>query len=148
MPANTGFGTLTIGKDVSIDVTLPSGQVLNIDRVTSFDKKQETTSLNSKGMDGIHRFAEIPDGWTGSIGIDRGGHSLDDFFAALEADYYATGTLNNVRITETIEDTDGTVTQFRYDGVAMKFSDAGKSQPDAYVTQQLSWKASKRIKVL
>jgi len=148
MPANTGFGSLTIGKDISIDVTLPNGQILNIDRVTMFDKRQETSRLASKGMDGIHRRAEIPDGWSGTISIDRGGPSIDNFFAALEANYYATGQLGVVRITETIQDTDGTTTQFRYDGVALKLSDAGSSSADKYVSQKIDWTAAKRIKVL
>ena len=148
MPVNTGFGVLSIGKDVSIDVTLPNGQILNIDKVTAFDAKQDTTALNSKGLDGIHRFAEIPDGWSGSITIDRAGPGVDNFFAAVEASYYATGTLNAVRITQTIQEDAGTITQYRFDGVALKFTDAGSWSGDKYATQKLDFKASKRIKVI
>lgn len=148
MPANTGFGTLTIGKDIAIDVTLPTGTILNIDRVTSFDKKQMTTHLSSKGMDGLHRHAEIPDGWQGTITIDRAGPSIDNFFAALEANYYATGNISPVRITETIQDTDGTTTQFRYEGCSLKLSEGGSSTSDKYVSQKIDWMSSVRKKVL
>lgn len=148
MPVDTGFGQLTIGKNVSIDITLQNGRILELDVTTGFDKKQETTSLNSKGLDGIHRVSDIPDGWTGTITLDRGGPVLDDYFAAVEAGYYRNGTLRNCTITETIEDVNDVITQYKYLGVSIKFADAGKAGPDQYVTQSLSWRAAQRIKVL
>ena len=147
MPANTGFGPLSIGRDIAVDVTLPDGTVLELNVITGFDKRQDTTKLNSKGLDGIHRHADIPDGWSGSINIDRGSPALENFFAALEASYYATGVLNAVRIFETIIEADQSVSQFRYDGVALQLSDGGKSGPDQYVTQTIAWRSSKRTKV-
>ena len=147
MPVNTGFGTLNIGKDVSLDITLPDNSILRINITTSFTAKQNTKELDSKGLDGINRLASLPDTWSGEFSIDRGSSRLDDYFAAGEAGYYANGTLNAIRITQTITEGDGTITQYRYDGVALSYVDAGNWAGDAYVKQKLNWRASKRIKV-
>lgn len=148
MPVDTGFGTLNIGKDVALDVVLPDNSILTINITTSFTAKQVTKALDSKGIDGINRVAEIPDSWSGSFAIDRSGSGLDDYFAAVEAGYYANGTLSAVRITQTITEPSGQISQYRYDGVALSLNDAGQWSGDAYVKQTINWRASKRIKVL
>ncbi|OCJ12470.1 hypothetical protein A6U86_05460 [Rhizobium sp. AC27/96] len=147
MPVNTGFGSLNIGKDAVLDVILPDNSILPLAILTSFTKKQNTKELDSKGLDGINRLASIPDTWSGDLSVDRASSVLDDYFAQVEATYFATGTLNALRITETITETNGTITQYRYDGVALAYADAGTFTGDAYVKQKLNWKASKRIKV-
>lgn len=147
MPVNTGFGTLNIGKDIQLDVTLPNNQVLQFNFITAFNAKQNTKELDSKGIDGINRLASLPDTWSGDFTIDRASSNLDDYFAAVEAGYYANGTLNAVRITETKTEANGVITQYRYDGVALSYTDAGTWTGDAYVKQKLAFKASKKIKV-
>lgn len=147
MPANTGFGSLNIGKDVVVDVTNVAGQIVPINITTSFSKKQNTKELSSKGLDGINRYASVPDGWSGEFMADRADSTLDDFFAALEANYYATGQLNSVRITETITEANGTFSQYRYLGVTLSMPDGGTAQGEAYIKQKIAWHASKRVKV-
>jgi hypothetical protein len=147
MPVNTGFGTLNIGKDVVLDITLPNNQVLQVSYITAFTAKQNTKELDSKGLDGINRLASLPDTWSGDFSIDRASSALDDYFAQVEAGYYSGGILNAVRITETIQEASGVITQYRYDGVSLSYTDAGNYQGDAYVKQKLTWKASRRIKV-
>lgn len=148
MPVNTGFGTLNIGKDVLLDITLPNNQVLQVSYITAFTAKQNTKELDSKGLDGINRLSSLPDTWSGDFSVDRANSNLDDYFAAVEAGYYSNnGVLNAVRITETISEANGVITQYRYDGVALSYTDAGNYAGDAYVKQKISWKASKRIKV-
>lgn len=147
MPANTGFGILSVGKDCVIDVVLPTGQILNIDKVTSFDAKQDTNPIASKGMDGINRNAVVPHGWSGSIKIDRGSHALDDYFAKYESDYYAGKTITNVIINATIQEGDGTITSWQFRGCAIDYSNAGMWQADKFIDQAITFKASQRIKV-
>ncbi|MBM7045443.1 MULTISPECIES: hypothetical protein [Rhizobium] len=147
MPVNTGFGSLNIGKDVSLDIVLPDNSILPLAILTSFNKKQNTKELDSKGLDGVNRLASLPDTWSGDMAVDRASSVLDDYFAQVEAGYYNNGTLNALRITETILETNGTITQYRYDGVALNLADGGTFKGDAYVNQKINWKASKRIKV-
>jgi hypothetical protein len=147
MPVNTGFGAMNIGKDAVLDIVLPDNSILPLAILTSFSAKQNTKELNSKGLDGINRLASIPDTWSGDMSVDRSSSVLDDYFAQVEAGYFANGTLNALRITETITETDGTISQYRFDGVALAYADAGTYHGDDYVKQKLNWKASKRIKV-
>lgn len=146
MPVNTGFGVLNIGKDVVLDLIGPNGQTISVNITTGFTAKQDTKQLDSKGLDGINRVASIPDTWSGDFTIDRSGSSVDDFIAAIEAQYYNTGVLNNFRITQTTQEPSG-ISQFRFDGVALSLPDAGDWKGDAYVKQKISWKASKRLKI-
>lgn len=147
MAVNTGFGSLNIGKDVALDLVLSDNSILNVAILTGFTKKQNTKGLDSKGLDGINRLADIPDTWSGDLSIDRASSVLDDYIAQREAAYYNNGILPNLRIMETIQEPDGSITQYRYDGVSITLADGGTFQADAYVKQKINWRASKRIKV-
>lgn len=147
MPVNTSYGVFSTGVDISVDVTLPSGAPLVISNVTGWDRKMDASSLKSKGIDGVTRLAFLPESWSGSFDIDRANHSLDDFFAAVEANYYSGVTVQNVTITETIREGDGTISQYRYQGVALHYGDAGSWKGAEYVKQKVEFMASRRIKV-
>jgi hypothetical protein len=136
----------TIGRDVSIDITMPQGPV-RFSIVTGFSKKQISTGIESKGLDGKNRFGEIPSGWEGTVDVDRANPDLDRAFAYLEGLYYAGLNVPESAITETITEPDGSVTQWQYVGVAFKYDDAGNAQGDAKVTQKFSWKASLRNEI-
>ena len=147
MPLDTGFGTMSIGKDYAVDVVQPGGQVLRIGNVTDFDAKPNTKDLKSEGIDGVVRHATIPGGWTLTFNMDRQDRVVDDFFAQFELDYYAGKTLRNCTVTETINEPDGTVSQWRYVGVALKLDDNGKRKADEYVKMKMSGHCSKRLRV-
>ena len=49
MPVNTNFGTLSIGRDVTIDVVLPTGLILRTNQITDFDAKYQSTLSLVKG---------------------------------------------------------------------------------------------------
>ena len=142
MPIN-GF---TIGRDVSIAVNLPNGPV-TFSNVTDFHAKQMSTGIESKGIDGINRFGEIPSGWDGTIEIDRADANMDIAFNYLEGLYYQGQNVPASQITETIVEPSGGLTSWRYIGVAFKFDDHGNFKGDSKVTQKLSWKCSQRIRV-
>jgi hypothetical protein len=145
MPATNGF---TVGRDVFIDLTLSTGPLRLPTTTTGFDAKQETKELTSHGLDGVNRFAELPAGWKGSVEMDRSDSVIDDYFAQMEADYYAGKITNPATITETISEANGSVSQYRYIGVVFKFQEAGKKRGDDKVAQTIGWSASKRLKVL
>ena len=142
MPIN-GF---TVGRDVTIAINLPNGPVA-FSNVTDFHAKQITKGIESKGIDGIDRFGEIPSGWEGGIEIDRADANMDAAFSYLEGLYYQGVNVPASQITETITEPQGGLTQWRYIGVAFKYDDHGSFKGDAKVAQKLSWKASQRIRV-
>lgn len=142
MPVN-GF---SVGRDVSLDITGPSGP-LRFNLITKFSSKQSTKENAVKGLDGITRPVRFFDGWTGSLDIERQDATIDDYFSQLEANYYAGINEASVTITETITEVSGAVTQYRYMGVLLKLDDAGDWSGDATVKQKLSFVASRRVKV-
>lgn len=143
MPMN-GF---TVGRDVTITLFGNLGQVVAFARITSFDKKQETVHVESKGMDGVIRHLELPNGWTGNLTYDRASSAIDDYFALLESSYYGGLNIPAAQITETITEANGGTTQYRFTGVMLKLDDAGRSAGENLVSQKISWCASKRLKI-
>jgi len=142
MPVN-GF---SVGRDVTLTIVSPSGP-LNFSLITDFTSKPEQTEKKIKGLDGVTRHARFPDGWTGSFSIERQDSTVDDYFAALEANYYAGLNEQPCTITETITEASGAVSQFRYLNVLLKLDDAGDWSGDNTVKQKISFLASQRQKI-
>jgi len=138
----------TIGKDVSIDLFTSKG-VLPIPAawITQFDAKPATTNTTSKGLDGVTRYGVFPDGWKGTIAVDRMGPALDQFWAQIEADFYAGNNIATGTITETIKEPDGSISQYRYLGVMFDFKDAGSRVANQLVKQKLDFMAARRVRV-
>lgn len=136
-------GGFTIGRDVAVIFNLPQGPV-KFSNLTGFTRKQISTGIESKGLDGVDRFGEIPSGWEGTVELDRANPNLDRAIAYLEGLYYAGQNVPGSTFSETTTNPDGSITQFRYTGVALKFDNAGDAKGDAKVTQTFSWKASRR----
>jgi hypothetical protein len=103
-------------------------------------------SRKVKRFDGVTDFLELPDGWEGSFDFERAGGFIDDYFASLEADYYAGEDLPTVSITETITEPGGGVSQYRYTNVTLKYSNAGDKNGSDTVKQKIDFLASRRIK--
>lgn len=143
MPQNA----FSVGRDISLDVITQNGP-LSFGLITKFTSKQDVVDKKIKGLDGITRHVRFFDGWSGGFEITRQGSELDDFFANAEADYYAGVTEQGSTITETISEVDGSISQYRYLGVLLKFDDAGDKAGDDTINQKVSFMASRRIKVV
>lgn len=138
----------SVGRDVSLDLYTSKGILpITAAAITSFDTKPQTTSTASKGLDGMTRYGVFPDGWMGTLSIDRLSGQLDAFWAQIEADFYAGVNILPGTITETIQEPDGSVSQYRYIGVMFDFKDAGTKVANQLVKQSLNFMAARRIKV-
>lgn len=137
---------LSIGKDVSVALITSYGPV-NFNITTSFHPKAKYHDLRSVGLDGTVRDAPIPAGWDITFKIDRGGASVDAYFAQVEADYFAGVPTQAGTILETITEPDGTVSQWRYDNVMLKYDDAGERVGDKTIQIGVHGTASRRIQV-
>lgn len=145
MPIN-GF---SVGKDVTLDIIHPlTGGLLTIGNIVSFESRQMTVDRNSHGIDGVNRFLEIPSGWEGSFMLDRENVNFDLFVSILEAAYYQGVATPPATITETITETDGTITQFVYTGAMVKFPELGRWRGDDKVEQRMDFRASKRNQLI
>jgi hypothetical protein len=142
MPVN-GF---TVGRDYAVNVQTPSGP-LQFNLVTKFTKKQDLIDKKIKGLDGETRHVVFPDGWAGTFEIERQDSTVDDFFAAQEAAYYAGQNSLPSTITETVTEVSGAITQYQYTGVILKFPNPGDAAGDETVKMTVDWLARRRIKL-
>ncbi|PLT18740.1 hypothetical protein [Ralstonia mannitolilytica] len=136
----------SVGRDYTLVLQTSTGP-LQLNKITSFKSKQEVTDVRVKRLDGITDHVRFFDGWSGSFDIERQDASADNYFAQLEANYYAGLNEQAAQIYETIQEANGAVSQFRYDGVLMTLDDAGNRAGDATVKQSIKFVASRRIKV-
>ncbi len=143
MPASN----FTLGKDVVLNVNTPNGPFVLPATVTGFESKAEYSAIKSKPLNGVNIEISIPEGWRGSITLDRSDASVDTFFARQEAGYYAGQNLLTATITESIREADGTVSVFLYTGVSLRFDEAGKKTSDAKIQQTIGFFASQRVQL-
>lgn len=136
----------SVGRDYTLVLQTPTGP-LNLSKITSFKSKQDVTDVRVKRLDGITDHVRFFDGWSGSFDIERQDATADNYFAQLEANFYAGINESPAQIYETIQEANGSVSQFRYDGVLMTFADAGNRAGDATIKQSINFVASRRIKV-
>lgn len=143
MPIN-GF---SVGRDITLDIITAQG-LLQLGLLTQFTSKPEVTDEKIKGLDGITRHVRFPDGWSGSFELKRQDNRLDTYFTQLEEDYYAGLNEQPATITETIVEPNGTLSQYRYEGVLLKLEEAGDWQGDKTIQQKLSFVASRRRRLI
>lgn len=139
-------GPFNTGRDVSIDVAGPNG-VITLSLIVDFQSRQMVSKLKSSGLDGVTRFYNVPDGWSGAITIDRANSALDDLITAYEAAYYNGSTRVQGTITETIQEVDGTISQWRYSNCEFECPDAGNWRKDSNVSPKLDFEASRRTRI-
>jgi hypothetical protein len=142
MPLN-GY---SVGRDLSLDIIGPNGPV-NLNQIVGFTAKPDVTDKKIKGLDGITRHLRFPDGWSGSFDLERQNNVVDDYFSTLEANYYAGLNENPATITETIQEVDGSVSQYRFLQVLLTLEDAGSFKGDDTVHQKVRFVAARRVKV-
>jgi len=142
MPLN-GF---SVGRDITLSINTDQG-VKRFSLITGFSSKPQSTDQRLKGIDGITRHLVFPEGWQGTFNLERQDNTLDDYWATIEENYYSGLSLGEASITETITEVDGSISQYRYQGVIFKLNDAGDWKGDKSVSQSLDFLASRRIKV-
>lgn len=144
MPTNE----LNIGNDWVLDVIDPlNGGVQSWSLITGFSKKQNTKRIESNALDGLTRIADLPDTWEGTITLDRNSPAVDNYFAAREDAYFAKRVQPPCTITETINEVDGGISQWRYEGVSLTLDNGGNAQGKDKVEMNVNWIATRRRKV-
>lgn len=141
------IGGQSLGKDVRIVLVSPQGTI-NIPpaAITRFNVAPETTNEKRLGLDGEVRHLVQPAGYKGSVDIDRFNSNLEDYWAAFEEAYYAGANIGWGYIQETIQNPDGSVSQWRYEKVVFDVKDFGDREGDKIVKMKLDFMASKRTR--
>ncbi|PRP68701.1 hypothetical protein BUE93_20770 [Chromobacterium amazonense] len=140
------FGANTTGDTTFIDVDTPYGPLRF--KVASFHPKPKYDSISVTPLNSEHEEWIAPRGWEGDLEIIRTDATADNFFAQWEADFYAgsPSMTQPTTITETIKETDGSTSTFKYTGVALKLTDPGKRENGKPITMQISFTAKRRLK--
>lgn len=142
----SGQNTFNIGRDGS-QITIfdtVAGQITFNGQV-GFDSRPRTKQLESQSINGVTTFRNVPNGHEGTFEFDRQDSSIEGYFAILEMNFYAGLPPPIVTITQTINELDGSVTQFQYTGGTLKLDDAGQWRGLDKVSPKVSWSASKKI---
>lgn len=145
----SGLNSFNVGRDgfqITIFDLIYGKQTFS--GMTSFDSKPRTKELESEGIDGNTRFRNVPNGHEGTFQFDRGDVNVEKYFALLESNFYANLPPPKVVITHTINELDGSVSQFQYIDGVLKLTDAGSWKGLDKVQQSVGWKASKKIPLI
>ena len=102
----------TIGRDIAVDINTPTGK-LRIPKIMSFDSKPQVSTHKITPLNGITDELQIPVGWNGTITAERMDATLDDFWAKWEDNYYNGIDQPRGTITETITESNGTISVYR-----------------------------------
>jgi hypothetical protein len=144
LPIQQTQGVFSTGRDCTIVLIHPVYGQVQLDNVTGFDAKQEVVKLKSRRLDGVKLNADLPDGWTGSLEVDRGSEALDSLFANIESSWIDAGLYQNFTMYQYVTEVGGAQTVWVYDNVAMSLADGGKWQSDAITKQRLDFTANRR----
>lgn len=142
MPLN-GY---TMGLDVSVDINVSTGP-LRLPKVTKFTADPVIGNVTVTPLNGQKDDLEFPNGWKGIISIERTDSTADDYQAAWEADYFNGVARAAASITETIKESDGSSSTYRYTNVYLHLSKGGDKAGDKTVQQEFTWTARRRLKV-
>jgi hypothetical protein len=117
----------TVGRDIQVDINTAYG-VVTIPVVISFDAKPKVNQIDVTKITGETDTLMIPKNWEGTIEAERQDSTLDSWWAQWESDYFAGINRAAGTITETITESDGGTSVYRYTGVQFNFTDPGKSR--------------------
>lgn len=143
-PAQNSFN---IGRDAKINSVFSAG-LLQFNIVTEFDHKPKTKNLESEAIDGQVRTRQIFMGHSGSFRVDRQDGTVQDYFAQLEANFYAGLPPDVGVITMTVSELDGSQSQYQWTGVTLRLTDGGSWKGLDKVTHSIEWDAIRWIKTL
>ena len=136
----------SLGNDVTLVVIKPDGTTLNLGKTTKFTAKQDDSMQTIAPLTGGTDHLRYFKGWSGSFDVERQGPELDQYFAQLEANFYAGIQELPVTLQQTIVEPSGAVSQYQFLKTILQYTDAGDWAADKSVSQKISFSSSRRIR--
>lgn len=145
MPVN-GY---TVGRDLVVTMAGPGGQsiVIDSDQVTHFDAKPLKREDFARPLNSPPRPLYIPDGWRGTVEVDRADATLDTFQSNQEANFWNGQNILSGTMLETITEDDGSVTQYQFTSVMYWVEEPGTYRADGKVMQRIDFCAGQRKRI-
>jgi hypothetical protein len=138
---------LNIGSDYRFDIYTSTG-LLTLPTLLNFKKRKLTQKMTVKPLNTLPIHLSFQEGgWEGSFEVSRADATLDAYFAAFEAAYYAGINQPAGFIQETIQEISGPPSTFQFQGVTLYFDDAGDAEAEKNVVQRVSFLASTRVQL-
>lgn len=142
MPANQ----FNVGRDVTLDIVDPVEGALRFQIKTGWTASPQYDDLESKALDGVPRFDNIPKGHKLTMTFDRADPNVDRYFANREARYFANQAYTLATITETIRNVGGSTSVYRYTGVSLKQAESAW-KGNSITTGQIEGMAARKIQI-
>ena len=145
MPVN-GF---TVGRDVTVTLTGPGSTsiIISASQVTSFDAKPGKREVWSRPLNLPPLPLYMPDGWRGTLSVDRSDATLDTFLNTLEAAFWNGQNTLAGSVLQTITEDDGSITQWQFPNAMFWVDDPGAYHADGIINQRLEFCAGRRIRI-
>ena len=149
MPITQASGAFNVGRDIQLVIQHPlaPGGRVDLPNVMSFKAAQQVANIKIDRLDGVQLYADLPKGWDGSFMVERGSSGVDDLFALIEANWYASGAFLQAQIFQYIVEVNGASSTYLFQSSSLKLSDAGEWKGDASVKQTVNFMASRRLKL-
>lgn len=137
-----GVNSFSVGRDGQ-QLTIIDSNVgtVTINGIIRFQAKPAVVKLKSVQIGGRILYRTIPDGHELEFEIDRQDPSYEQYFANAEANYYAGLAPSQIFLTWTINNLDGSISQYQYSDMAMAPEDDGTWEGQAKVAQKFSAQA-------
>jgi len=132
------------GNDCKIMLIVDTIGEVQPTHITGFHATQSVAKLQVKRLSNTPIPKSIPQGWGGTITLDRGDSTADDIACAMEQAYYSGQRLPGAQIYEYIEEADGSTSTYLFESVSFELTDAGSWVQDVAVKQTITWQASRR----
>jgi hypothetical protein len=139
-------GKFNVGSDLGLTIVTSVGK-LTIDNLTSFKSKPDETVQKIVLVNGRTRHLRFLEGWSGSFDVERASAQIDSYFSLLEQNQKRGIREPAASITQTVREINGAISQFRYKGVVLSYTDAGDYAGNKSVKQSLSFVAEERPQI-
>lgn len=113
----------------------------------SFSANENADVQDHTDIGGITRHPKLHQGWHGTFVYQRGSNDLDMYFANQERNYYQGGDQINITIKETINELNGTISEFQFTECVLSLTDGGTYSGTTIVKQTVAFKARRKIPV-
>lgn len=147
-PYSNVQNNFTIGQQVELVLMSPNGTpIKNFGLLTEFQAAAEKQLIEVAGINNggyiARRVAEK--GWKGAFSFARTNGMADWIQWIEESNFYGGNPQNYYTIFQTFQNSDGTLSEYQYQGVVISGFDSGTVRQDADVPMKLDFSAATRI---
>ena len=147
---NAVQNNFTIGQQVQLVLMTPEGTpVQNFGLLTEFTASAEKHLIEVAGINNggyvARRSAEK--GWKGSFAFARTNGMADYLQFIEEQGFYGGNPQNFYTVYQTIQNNDGSLSEYQYVGVVFSGFDAGSIRQDADIPMKIEFAAAQRVQL-